>query len=379
MQIRCFTHAAAFACLAGAFGIGASAQITVTSPTNGTTVSMPVALQASVSSCDGSTDMTAFGYSINSSPFITWSSSHTSMDTTDYRLASQPSPGAQYTIRFKAWSSAGQCPEVDEVVHVSGPATTTVSNVNEDPNANGWNPEPCPSQNNTSGLAASTWFWQWDSGTAQCTNGTTNTYMAPSGSPSQDSESRLFYTEWQSTTSGGEPGERYSNRYASGATSATNFVYDTYFYSTDPQNIANLEMDTNDVMDSNGDVVILGLQCVHSADTWEYTLNTGSLTDPHDQWEVPNPKVACDPEALAANTWHHLQLAAHRDASGNVYYDSITVDGTTTNVSWSGFDEFGIKWSPGDLILNYQVDGIYNGGQEATATTYLDGMTMIYW
>ncbi|HEX4039124.1 MAG TPA: hypothetical protein VHX37_13775 [Acidobacteriaceae bacterium] len=379
MQIQSVARAAVLVCFAGAFAFGASAQITVTSPTNGSNVSMPVWLRAHAASCAGSTNMTAFGYSINDSPLVTWGVTNYDIDTTDYRLSSQPSPGSQYTIRYKAWSDAGECPEVDVVVNVTGPATTTVSNINDQSNANGWNPEPCPSQNDTSGVAADSWFWQWDSGTAQCTNGNTTTYNAPSGSPSMDGGSRLFYTEWQSPSGSGNPGERYSNKYATGATSATHFVYDTYIYPTDPQNIQNLELDNNDVMDSSGDVMILGLQCAHGANSWQYTLNTGSLSQPQDSWVTPNPTVPCDPQTFAPNTWHHVQLAAHRDSSGNVYYDSITVDGKTTNVTWTGFDEFGIHWGPGDLILNYQVDGIYNGGQEATSTTYIDGMTMIYW
>jgi hypothetical protein len=70
-------------------------------------------------------------YSINSSPFATPSPNNgtsTQINTTQYRLSAQPSPGAQYAIRFKAWSDAGACAENDVNITVTGAATTTVAN-----------------------------------------------------------------------------------------------------------------------------------------------------------------------------------------------------------------------------------------------------------
>jgi hypothetical protein len=66
--------------------------------------------------------------------------------------------------------------------------------------------------------------------------------------------------------------------------------------------------------------------------------------------------------------------------SGNVYYDSVTLDGKTTqfygmygNSSRSG------PWAQGVLSLNFQLDGINHGEKETTITAYTDGFTMIYW
>lgn len=380
----------ALTCFFSAFGISASAQVTITSPTAGSTVSMPAWLRAHASSCNGSTNMTAFGYSIGNSALITWGKTNYDIDTTDFRLTSQSSTTAtQYTIHFKAWSDAGACPDVPVVVYVNGPATSQLNDVNTYGNGN-WNQQACPTPNNTSGVAALNWFWQWDSGTAQCTFNDTNTYYpALSGSPSIDGKTRTFYLDWQykSGQSLQNPGERYSFKFGTNATGAKNFVYDTYIYLASPQNtnIEAIQMDTNQVWDANGDVLILGLECVHTPKTWKFTTNVGG----QDTWNTPNPPgqtaLACDPQSWTPNTWHHLQLAGHRfqctDGTwGCASYDSITFDGTTNKLTgWNGNSSFAVGWTPGDLILNFQVDGVDNNGNEATAIVYVDGMTMIWW
>src|ERR1700685_4318757 len=370
--------AAALFCVVCALGIGANAQITVTSPVNNSTISMPAQLTASVSACAGSSNITLFGYSINSSVFFTRSPNNglsKQINTTDYRLSSQPSPGTQYTIRYKAWSSAGECPEVDVVVNVSGTATSTASNLDQVQNANGWDPNPCPeTQKSTYGLVG--WFWVWDAGTAQCIESDSSTYPVggsgePSG-PSIDGQSRLFYVDWESASSGGNPGMRSSENYGN-SSSATNFVYDTYLYFKDPQNVQNVEMDMNQA-DSGGNLFIYGVQCAGpSYDSWQYTTNSGGS-----HWN--SSSLSCNPQTWAADEWHHVQIAAHR-VGNSVSYDTVTFDGTTQSFNVSNVDSYfpGAGWTPGALLLNFQIDGIYNAGKEATATTYIDGMTMIWW
>ena len=376
MRLSRILHIApTLACVVCALVISASAQITITSPTTGSTVSMPVWLRAHASSCNGSANMTGIGYSINNSPFITWGTNLTDIDTTDYRFASQPSPGAQYTIQFKAWSDKGACQAVPVVVNVSGPVTTTKTNVDQNPNDQGWNPLACPNTNSTAN--ATNWFWQWDSGTARCTYSDSSTYIAPSGSPSIDGTSRLFYVDWTSWAPNTSPGERSSELFGNDA-AATHFVYDTYIYLNDPTHIQNLEMDTNQVYNSSGDVLIYGLQCAHSSGSWEYTINKGTKALPQDTW-VPST-LACDPWKWTPKSWHHVQLVVHR-VNENAYYDSITWDGKTTSLTSSGPSAFGLKWLPeGNLLLNFQIDGVPTAvGNGANATLYIDGMTMIYW
>ena len=90
------------------------------------------------------------------------------------------------------------------------------------------------------------------------------------GSPSVSGTAREFLTTY--TNFGGE---RYSVLFGSDST-ATNFFYDTWIYLASPMNdVANIEMDLNQVM-SNGETVIFGFQCDGWSGTWDYTTNRGT-------------------------------------------------------------------------------------------------------
>jgi hypothetical protein len=314
-----------------------SAQISITSPLDGSTKAMPIWLRANVSECNGNSNMTLFGYSIDSSPFITPGKSNNTIDSIDYRLSS---PGT-YLIHFKAWSQSGECTTADSTVTVTGPTTTSDSAV----------------------LADSNWKWTFDTGTTGSASGTT-TY--PVASPAQDSQSRQFSMSY---TNGG--GMRGSTAYANDI-NATHFIYDTYVYLTNPANVQNIEMDTNQVWNQNGDVMILGLQCAGGSKTWEFTTNVSAKT----HWNPSN--VPCNPQTWSANTWHHVQLITHTDGTGNVFYDSVILDGLKSDFSNAyGNSSYSLRWSPtGELILNFQLDG---KGASGSITAYADGMTMIRW
>ena len=115
-------------------------------------------------------------------------------------------------------------------------------------------------------------------------------------------------------------GELYSLHFGTDTT-ATHFVYDTYVYVVDPSQLANLEMDINDVM-ADGRTVILGTQCSTYSKTWEYT----AIVNGRSGWHSSN--LPCNPTAWAAKTWHHIQIASHRDSNGVATYDWVSFDGT---------------------------------------------------
>ena len=96
LYVRSALTATTLACVVCALVISVSAQITVTSPTNGSTVPMPVWVRAHNAGCNGNSP-NAFGYSIGNSPFITWGITDLDIDSTDYRMNS---PGT-YTVHFK--------------------------------------------------------------------------------------------------------------------------------------------------------------------------------------------------------------------------------------------------------------------------------------
>jgi hypothetical protein len=151
--------------------------------------------------------------------------------------------------------------------------------------------------------ASDNWQWRHDPGTPGSSNGTTS---YPVGGISADDAAREFYMTF---TSGG--GEIYHVSFARDTT-ATHFVYDANVYVVNPSQLKNLEMDMNAVM-SNGQTVILATQCSGYSKSWEYTLRSG--TGYH--WNPSN--IPCDPTQWTANTWHHIQIATHRDDSGNAY------------------------------------------------------------
>jgi hypothetical protein len=316
--------------------INSVGQVTVTSPANNSTVAMPVQLTASFAGCGGASS--GFGYSIGSSPFITWGHTTASINSTDYRMT----PGS-YVIHFKGWTGSTLC-ETSVNVTVTGPSTTTASNIED--------------------LANSDWKWVFDTGTSGSASGST---QLVSGSPCQDSQCREF--EMSFTDNGGMRG---SASFGSDPThAATHFVYDTYIYLTSAADVQNIELDTNQVWDANNDVLIYGLQCANDG-KWMYTTNVGGSASWHDS-NVSCPK----PSTWESNTWHHAQLAVHRNDSGDVYYDSVTLDGTTnafTNAN--GNSSFSLDWAAGDLLLNFQFDGL---GASGSITAYADGLTEIWW
>ena len=315
--------------------VGAFGQITVTSPTNNSTVAMPVQLTAAFAGCGGASS--AFGYSVGSSPFITWGKTSTQINSTDYRLT----PGS-YVIHFKGWTGSTLC-ETNINVTVTGPSTTTASNIEDQP--------------------TSDWKWVFDTGTSGSASGAT---VLVSGAPCQDSECREFSMTY---TNGG--GMRGSITFGSDPThAATHFVYDTYIYLTDPGNVQNIELDTNQVWDASNDVLIYGLQCANDG-KWQYTTNLSGSAHWNDSL------IACPlPKTWKANAWHHVQLAVHRDSVGNAYYDSVTLDGTTNNLNEHGNSTFPLDWGAGVLLLNFQLDGL---GASGSITAYADGLTEIWW
>jgi hypothetical protein len=334
-QLRVAATTVAIVCVLAASAFGQD-NITITSPHSNTTYSYPVTVAATFSGCGGTS--TGFGYSANSSSFITWGQTNTTINNTDYRLT----PGTYATIHFKGWSGSPLCEADATNVTITGPDTTTVSNIEDDP--------------------TSDWKYVFDTGTSGSASGTTTLV---SGSPCQDSQCREFT---MSFTDGG--GMRGSISFGTDE-SATNFVYDTYVYLTNPSSLANLEMDNNQVWDSSNDVLIYGTQCASNG-YWEYTTNDSGA-----HWNVSTVKCEGGPPKWQSDYWHHVQIKAHRDGSGNAYYDSVTLDGVTSQLNDSGFSSFALDWNPnGDLLLNFQMDG---NGSSGSVTAYVDGLTEIYW
>ncbi len=151
-------------------------------------------------------------------------------------------------------------------------------------------------------------------------------------------------------------GEIYHLNFGTDA-AATHFVYDTYLYIENPSQVKNLEMDLNQVL-SNGKTVILATQCSGYSGTWEYSY----VTSGHPHWHTSN--LSCNPASWKANTWHHVQIAVHRDSYGVVTHDWVAFDGYKRYFSNAvGQSGLYLGWAKGSLVLNLQFDGSsYNSG-----------------
>jgi hypothetical protein len=199
------------------------------------------------------------------------------------------------------------------------------------------------------------------------TQGTSSGAMSIVSDPSLSGQAARFVTTF--TNSGGE---LYSQTYATDA-GAKSFVYDGQVWIDAGSDIANLEMDNNQVI-LNGDTVIYAFQCSGYSGVWEYSGNTGTQSSPIVKWF--RSSVPCNPANWTPNTWHHVQISYSRDDAGNVTYQSVWLDGVQGDINQTVNSAFTLGWADGVLVTNFQVDGVGNSG---SATLYLDNLTIYRW
>jgi CSLREA domain-containing protein len=166
--------------------------------------------------------------------------------------------------------------------------------------------------------------------------------------------------------------ERYSTVFGDD-TSATNFIWDGWVYlDQSVSDIANLEMDMNQVL-ANGQTVIYGFQCDGYSGTWDYTINAGTPQSPVDEWV--HSSAPCNVRNWSTETWHHVQVQYSRDNSGNVTYSSVWLDGVQSQINATVPSAFALGWGQ-VLLTNFEVDGL---GASGSSTMYLGDLTVYRW
>jgi hypothetical protein len=208
-------------------------------------------------------------------------------------------------------------------------------------------------------VASSHWTWTHD---AKTPGSSVASSHYPEGSPSLDGKSREFSFAYSN-----KGGERFSLTFGHD-TEYTHFVYDTYIYLDDPSQLANLELDVNQVI-SDGKTIIFAFQCSGNSETWEYS----TIEDNSPHWHPSG--LHCNPRSWTAKKWHHIQIASHR-SGGDVTYDWVSLDGDQKAVNKGGNGAIDLHWSPGDLNLNFQMDGDQERG---SVTIYADKLTIWAW
>jgi hypothetical protein len=193
--------------------------------------------------CDGLRPQ-AFGYSIDNSRTIVSGVTAYDIDATKVSMSA-----GTHTIHFKSWTSNGICPVVDTKF-------STASGTPVPPPVSDLIPSDAIVSANLD--VATTWPYSQDAGTPGSARGST---VYPATTPSGD-DAREFYMTYSS-----RGGERWHISFAKDA-NATHFVYDTYLYFTDPSQVANTQLDMNQVL-ADGRTVIFGTQCSSYSETWE--------------------------------------------------------------------------------------------------------------
>ena len=321
----------------------ATGGLIIASPAAGASVASPFTLQANASTCS-SQAVTSIGYAVdgNSSTIATGASLNTQISAA----------AGTHTVYVTAWGSGGVSCTASVAIDVAQPSLPATSVI------------PSNAISVSSIQTLNSWLAQHDPGAGASSSGT----MAMVSSPSLSGNARQF-----NTTYSNYGGEIYHATFGDD-TSSSHFFYDTWVYLTSSaSNIANLEMDMNQVM-PNGQTVIYGFQCDGWSGTWDYTENAGTPSIPVDEWV--HSAAACNMRNWSANAWHHVQVTYSRDDAGNVTYHSVWLDGVESDLEATVPSAFALGWSP-VLLTNVQVDGLDSGS--GSNTVYIDQLTISRW
>ncbi len=143
---------------------------------------------------------------------------------------------------------------------------------------------------------------------------------------------------------------------------ASNFVYDVYFYMTSPNYSQALEFDVNQSV--GGKKYIFGTQCNYrGTGQWDVWDGLALLWRP--------TGIAC--AVPSAYQWHHLVWEFSRDSSGHANFIAVTLDGIKKYVNRT-YSMGGS--SVNEINVAFQMDGDY---AEHNYDAWLDQIKLSYW
>ncbi|MCU1300334.1 MAG: hypothetical protein JWQ87_618 [Candidatus Sulfotelmatobacter sp.] len=140
------------------------------------------------------------------------------------------------------------------------------------------------------------------------------------------------------------------------------FTYDVYFYGTNLELSQAVEFDINQFYNSLG--FIWGHECrVAGGNEWDIWDNQKAHWTP--------TGIPCHPND---NAWNHLTIKVQRTSNNQLLYQSITLNGVTSNLN--------LTYPPGPapadwygVTINYQMDGNY---RQDAYSVYLDNLSFTY-
>jgi hypothetical protein len=140
------------------------------------------------------------------------------------------------------------------------------------------------------------------------------------------------------------------------------FTYDVYFYGSNLSLSQAVEFDMNQFYDGMG--FIWGHECrIAGGNEWDVWDNQAA------HW-VPTG-IKCYPNS---NAWNHLTIKVERTSNNELLYQSITLNGVTSNLNWT-YPHGSAPGSWYGVTINYQMDG---NDKQQSYDVYLDKLTFSY-
>ena len=140
-----------------------------------------------------------------------------------------------------------------------------------------------------------------------------------------------------------------------------NFVYDVYFFGANLNASEALEFDVNQFAD--GLSYIWGHECrIASGSEWDIWDNQAA------RW-VPTG-IPCHPNS---NAWNHLTIQVQRTSDNKLLYQSITLNGQQYNLN-AYYPPTARNWF--GITINFQMDG---NNVQTPYNVYLDNLSFRYW
>ena len=170
-------------------------------------------------------------------------------------------------------------------------------------------------------------------------------------SPAMDGNSTKFSIAPSSPDCPGYCNMLYFNPVA-GGNNVSHFIYDLYFYIDNPNAPQALEFDTNQTY--GGQRWVWGSECNFNGDgvwdIWNDAPDTG--------WEPTN--IPCQRSDFQANTWNHLIWDVQQDPNtGGVLYNTLTINGTVNQVNTTYPNQ--MDWTLEEIDTAFQMDLDKNG------------------
>jgi hypothetical protein len=331
--------------------VSANSGVYVTAPANNGTVGSPVNFTATATStCNkgvasmgvytapGQLAYTVNGASLNHSLTLSPGTYNTTVQEWDYCGGSASTP-VKITVSGSGGGSGGS--SFTELQHSGGSAGYGQIG----PNYIDCSPSPCD------GIT----FWMKQNISSPSLSGESSEYNLGGTADFGD-------TLWNNHLIGSLTSQNMPDTNHTLVPTLTTFTYDVYFYGTNLEVSQALEFDINQFFDSMG--FIFGHECrVAGGHMWDVWDNASS------KWISTG--IACNP---VDNSWNHLTLKVQRTSSNQLTYQSITLNGVTSNLNWTyGHGSCPSNWW--GVTINYQMDGDSN---QTDYSVYLDELTFTY-